>query len=186
MSEKPWKTTVAWEPILVPSRALPWPERLKGVLADLDVERAIRYSPQPKTKCNIYFTDIVRNMGIPAPTHWMTSGGDPAKVGQGIEMSANRLTVWFRDHGGRYGWWKADEGTACSAAERGHIVAAIWQSDGRREPGHVALVLGEVEGVTRISQAGGENFRDCSLAAGFGKRACQFWIQADREGAPHP
>lgn len=179
----PWKNTVAWEPVEVPGRLKPWPERLQAVIADLDVTTAIRYAPKPpSTFCNIYVTDIIRNMGLKAPTHWMTGQGDPAKVGQGIEMSANRLAVWLKNHGGRYGWWQADEGTSCNAAERGHLVLAIWQSDGRRQPGHVAIVLGEEDGETWITQAGAENFRRCTLRAGFGKLPVQFWIQAEREG----
>jgi hypothetical protein len=176
-----WKNVAAWEPILVPGREKPWAERLDAVLDDLDVVRAIRYDPQPKTKCNIYVTDVIRNMRVPAPEHWMTSEGVPAKMGQGIEMSANRLAPWFRLHGPRYGWWSADEATARNAAERGHLVVVSWQSDGRREPGHIAIVLGELDGKPRITQAGGFNSRECPLSAGFGNRGpLEFWIQAER------
>lgn len=180
-----WKTTVAWEPIQVPSADKPWEIRLRGIIADLDVERALRYKPHDeKTFCNIYANDIIANMGIAAPRHWMTSGGDPAKVGQGIEMSANRLVSWFKQHGGRYGWWSADEGTAVSAAERGHLVIAIMRGD-ERKPGHIAIVLGEKDNKTRISQAGAHNFAECDLQAGFGNRPVEFWIQAERGGEPH-
>ena len=71
-----WKNKPAWEDIDVPSRSLPWPERFPAVLRELDVENAPRYRAttvdgKPRTFCNIFATDVIRNMGIAAPTHWM-------------------------------------------------------------------------------------------------------------------
>lgn len=182
---QPWKNMPAWEDIRVPAADEPdWDKRYLAVLKDLDVLHSARYAAgDDKTFCNIFFTDFVRNMGLRAPTHWMTADGHPAKMGQGIEMSANRLATWFRNHGATYGWWKADELTASSAAERGHVVAAVWQSDGRRGPGHIAIVLGvDGDDMTAITQAGKNNFEQCTLRQGFGDLPVEFWIQAEREG----
>jgi hypothetical protein len=184
-----WKNLPAWEPALVPSRTLPWADRLKGVLADLDVERAPRYRSsvvdgKKKTFCNIFVTDVVRNMGLAAPLHWMTGAGDPATMGQGIEMSANRLHGWFPAHGARFGWWSADEGTAVSAAARGHLVLGVWRNE--TGPGHIAVVLGERDEATRIAQAGEYNFNDTALTTGFGKKPVSFWVQAERVGDETP
>lgn len=185
-----WKSTVAWEPIDVPSRNRPWAERLQGIIHDLDVTFALRYAAEPATKCNIYCTDIIRNMGFAEPCHWMTADGKPARVGRGIEMSANRLAAWFRKHGAAHGWVRADEGSAHDSATRGHLTVAIWQSDGRRGPGHCAIVLPrEVDTdkpeVMWITQAGKHNFRRCTLRMGFGDKTPEFWVQCRREGPPH-
>lgn len=178
-----WKNKPAWEDIDVPSRSLPWPERFPAVLRELDVETAPRYRAttvdgKPRTFCNIFATDVIRNMGIAAPTHWMV-GAVPAKLGQGIEMSANRLYPWFEVNGGTHGWWEADEGTAVAAAERGHLVIVIYRNP--NGPGHIAIVKGERDDETRITQAGAYNFADTALSTGFGKLPRKFWIQADRE-----
>lgn len=184
MSLTPWKNQPAWEDVDVPSRSLPWPERRAAVLRELDVENAPRYRAavvdgKPKTFCNIFVTDVIRNMGVKAPSHWMTGKGEPAKVGQGIEMTANRLYPWFQMNGATYGWWEADEATAASAADRGHLVVAVYRNPSG--PGHIVIVKGGVDGETRVAQAGAHNFADTSLSTAFGKLPRKFWIQADRE-----
>lgn len=170
-----WKNVVPWEAITVPSEG----KGLEAILADLDVEGAPRYKAKDgKTFCNIFVTDVVKAMGVRGPRHWHLSDGGEAKMGQGIEMSANRMHAWFRKHGAVYGWWEVDQGTAEAAAERGHLVVCSWPSDGRREPGHVAILLGE----DRITQAGKNNYESCSIKAGFGNRPVSFWVQVERAG----
>lgn len=185
MSQTPWKNMPPWEDITVPARNTPYPLRLGALIAELDVENAARYRPstvdgKSKTFCNIYATDIVRNMGFRAPTHWMTSKGEPATLKQGIEQNANAMFNWLGTHGGAYGWWKADLDTAVDAAKRGHLVLAIWKNP--QGPGHVAVVTGEKDGVVRITQAGAVNHKDTALGTGFGKKEPDYWIQAEREG----
>lgn len=180
-----WKNTARWEPIKVPSGKLPWAERLKGIIADLDVEHAFRYSPgKDTTWCNVYVTDVIQNMGVSAPRHWMKSDGRPSSVGRGIEMRANSLIRWFREHGPRWGWIGSDEGTAAAAAERGHLVVVGYLSPPQAGPGHVAIVLGRRDGEVLVSQAGRINRAEAGLRQCFGELPVEFWIQSNREWAP--
>jgi hypothetical protein len=180
-----WRNVAPYLPINVPSAILPWAERLPSIIEDLAVESAPRYAPTAdSTFCNIYATDIIRNMRFGAPAHWMTDKGVPAKVGQGMEMTANRLAVWFRKHGPVAGWWFANFEAAQTAAERGHLAVAIWQSDGRREPGHIAVFLGRSneKDEALFTQAGARNFRAGTHQACFGnKTPVEYFIQVNRE-----
>lgn len=172
-----WKNTPAWKAIDVPAASTPPSGRVARIIADLDVANAPRYKPQgDATFCNIFVTDVVRNHGLSAPTHWMTSGGDPATMGKGIEMSANRLIKWFMEHGGRYGWMEADEDTALAASDRGHLVVVGWYNpDTRRRPGHVAVLLPS----GNVAQAGARNSSDIDINVAFGPHQVQYFIQME-------
>lgn len=176
----PLQTQERWKDLEdLPMVGVPWAERRAAVQRELNVEMSPRYAPDSNlTWCNIYLTDFIRLMGIPAPRHWMTSGGAPAAVGKGIEMTANGLLTWFEDKGATYGWMKADAKTAQDAAERGHFVAVGWRNPSRG-PGHVAVVLGR----DRISQAGRTNHFVCTVRMGFGDpKPLEWYVLMDRPG----
>ena len=173
----------------------PWPSRLKGVLLALNVEQSPRYKPGHKldakgglvpassvTWCNVYVTDIIAAMGVSAPRHWVTSSGEPAAIGKGVELSANRLIAWFDKHGARYGWMRSDSRTAQEAARRGHLVIVGWSNPKPALPGHVSVVLGP----DRITSAGRRNFYECTVKESFGLSvdapALRWFVQTDRPG----
>lgn len=174
--------TERWKPLHVKASALPWPQRLDGVLVELAVASNPRYRPTAtQTWCNILFTDVVAAMGIAAPRHWMTSKGEPAAVGRGREMRANDLVDWFRTHGATWGWMATDRETAEKAATRGHLAAVTWRND-KGGPGHIAVVLGP----DAIAQAGRQSFSRGRVAQGFGAaEPLEWWVQMERGGQPH-
>ena len=171
---------------------VPWQERRAAVQRDLNVELSPRYTPDQRldkgepilepgtTWCNVYVTDFIRLMGVPAPTHWVMQGGSPAAVGKGLEPRANAMLDWFDKHGGRYGWMSADSATAQAAAERGHLVVVGWKNPRPPNPGHVAIVLG----ADRITQAGGKNHFVCTVRMGVGRvaddKGLKWYVQMDR------
>ena len=173
---------------------VPWQERRAAVQRELNVEMSPRYTPDQRlaqgepvlepgiTWCNVYVTDFIRLMGVPAPTHWVMQDGSPAAVGKGLELRANALIDWFDKHGGRYGWMSADSATAQAAAERGHLVVVGWKNPRPPNPGHVAIVLG----ADRITQAGGKNHFVCTVRMGFGRvaddKGLKYFVQMDRPG----
>lgn len=179
----PLQTVEPWLPLSLKAADLPWPERSNALRLELNVEQSPRYAPRDdgSTFCNIYATDFIAGMGVAAPRHWMMSTGDPAAVGKGLEMSANRLYDWFEEHSARYGWMAADSVTAQNAAERGHVVVVCWKNPTRR-PGHIAVVVGR----DRISQAGGTNHFVCTVRMGFGRvaddKGLKYFVQMDRPG----
>lgn len=176
---------------------VPWLERFRAVQRELNVEMSPRYTAGARldkgeviiepgtTWCNVYVTDFIRLMGVPAPTHWVMSNGDPAAVGKGAELRANGLVDWFEKHGGRYGWAKADSRAAQDAADRGHLVVVGWKNPRQPLPGHVAIVLGS----DRITQAGGRNHFVCTVRMGFGRgvddASLRWYVQMDRPGGHH-
>jgi hypothetical protein len=171
---------------------VPWPKRWHLVREYLNVERSERYRPgfrvedggvfKPSkgvTWCNVYVTDFIALMGVEAPRHWMTSKGEPAALGKGVEHRANELLDWFGAHGPRYGWASADSQSAQAAAERGHLVVVGWRNPKRPEPGHIAIVKGR----DRITQAGKTNQFECTVRMGFGDaQPLEWYIQMDRPG----
>lgn len=179
----PLQTTEPWRPLSPKASDLPWPERAGALRLELNVEQSPRYAPRDDgtTFCNIYTTDFIAGMGVTAPRHWMMSNGNPAAVGKGLEMSANRLYDWFEEHGARYGWMSCDSTTAQNAAERGHVVVVCWKNPQRR-PGHIAVVVGR----DRISQAGRKNHFVCTVRMGFGDlKPLKWYVQMDRLGGHH-
>lgn len=174
-----------------PLLEVPWPERFRAVQLMLNVEVSPRYTPdqkldkgqviiQPKTSwCNVYVTDFIKLMGVPAPTHWVMQDGSSAAVGKGTELRANGLIDWFAKHGARYGWMSTDATTAQNAAQRGHLVVVGWKNPRPPLSGHVAIVLGR----DRITQAGGTNHFQCTVKMGFGDAKPLVWYtQMERPG----
>ena len=173
---------------------VPWQDRRAAVQRELNVELSPRYTPDQRldqgepilepgpTWCNVYVTDFIRLMGVPAPTHWVMQDGSPAAVGKGLELRTNAMLDWFDKHGGRYGWMSADSATAQAAAERGHLVVVGWKNPRPPNPGHVAIVLG----ADRITQAGGKNHFVCTVRMGFGRvaddKGLKYFVQMDRPG----
>lgn len=170
---------------------VPWPERFRAVQLMLNVEVSPRYTPDQRldkgqvilepgtTWCNVYVTDFIRLMGVPAPTHWVMKDGAPAAVGKGTELRANGLVDWFEKHGARYGWMACDATVAQNAAQRGHLVVVGWKNPKPPRPGHVAIVLGR----DRISQAGATNQFQCTVKMGFGDaKPLVYFVQMDRPG----
>lgn len=177
----PIQTLQQWKPLYLEATKLPWPRRRDAVQLELNVERSPRYKPGNVTWCNVYATDFIRGMGVPAPRHWMTKGGDPATPGQGMEMSANRLHDWFETCGARYGWVIASSEVAQRAASRGHLVVVLWKNP-TGASGHIAVVLGP----DRISQAGRKNLFVGTLKEGFGaSKPLSWYVQMDRPGGHH-
>lgn len=186
MSNQEWKNEPPWRAIKVPARLLkPGPEKLRAVIAELDVENAARYKPSSYgTYCNIFAQDVITAMGF-HPGHWVRSeDGGPAEQGHGTELSANLMARWFDKWGAAQGWVEADRKVATDAAARGHLVVVIWDS-GTKGPGHVAIMLPE----GTIAQAGGSNFVGKTIREGFGTKPVRFWVQANSgqhasQGAP--
>lgn len=178
----PLQTKEPWVPLEVKATSVPWPERAAAVQRELNVELSPRYHPRKSTTfCNVYATDFIAGMGIPAPRHWMTTKGDPAAVGKGTEMSANRLVDWFEKFGPRYGWCASDRETTQRAACRGHLAVVLWKNP-KGGPGHIAVVLGH----DRISQAGRKNLFVGTLREGFGDlKDLRWYVQMDRPGGHH-
>lgn len=162
----PWKNTPAWREIEVPSRKLHRRERLMGIIRDLDVEDAVRYRRQGRTTyCNIYATDIIKNMRVTAPRHWMYKGVPSEGTSFAHEYTANMLHDWFDEHGSKFGWKEVtlDEAKQLAASES--LAIAIWKNpDTRRLPGHIAVF--RPDGL--ITQAGLSNFESGTLEQGFG------------------
>jgi hypothetical protein len=168
-----FKSTPPWQPIDPPAGELPpSPEKLRMVIDELDVTNAPRYQPNPsQTWCNIFATDVIQAMGH-EPGHWVRKDGNPALVGQGIELNANGLIRWMAEHGPKKGWIVADRQTATDAAARGHLVLVGWDSKSAK-PGHVAIMLPE----GTIAQAGRRNFVGETIRSGFGQLQPVFFVQ---------
>ena len=181
MSKLDHKTVEPWKYISIEAAKLPpSPGKLRAVIDELDVEHAPRYRARKgATFCNIFVTDVCDAMGF-QPSHWVTTDGEQAGVGEGVELNANGLCRWFAKFGASKGWVEADRKTAMDAAERGHFVVLGWDSKSEK-PGHVAVLLPE----GTIAQAGRTNFVGKTIREGFGDLKPRFWIQA-RGGSHKP
>ena len=178
-----WKNTPPWRAIEVPSRRLILDDRLMGVIADLDVEEAVRYRPQGRTTfCNIFVTDVIRNCRIAAPDHWMNKGVPTQGHSHGEEYTANMLHDWFIEHGPKFGWKEVDEEGAKQHAAIGLVAVACWKNpDTRRRPGHIAVF--RKDGL--IAQAGFNNFEKGTLQQGFGTASPIRFFAIDTYHMPH-
>ncbi len=174
--------TPPWLPVQPEAgNAPPGPDKLKAVIAELDVVNSKRYrAGMGKTWCNIFVTDVIEAMGF-EPGHWVDRLGSPAKVGEGEELSANKLVRWLITHGPARGWAESDRNSAMAAAERGHLVVVAYDSKSTKHSGHVAILLPE----GTIAQAGRTNFVGRTIREGFGVLPVKFFVQM-RGGSHKP
>lgn len=184
------------------------PELLRAVARQFEVERNPRYARSVgATWCNIFLWDVTAALRCEIP-HWievgrilhdssvdMTHEGDPAPLPdkgaayeptapriKSIELTANGVVDWLAKHGPRFGWSVVERVHAGELAALGQPVAVVWANKDRAGrpagPGHVALLLPPVDGALRIVQAGGRNFYDKSLEAGFANLPVLFYAHA--------
>lgn len=168
-----FKNVEQFRDIKIPTSQLPWsPDKIRAVAKELDPVNSPRYKADAhRTWCNIFVTDLFNAMGV-VPGHWMNEDGSLGEQGHGIEMSANRLVRWMKEHGPAYGWTPTDKDTAFDAAERGHLVMLGWENIGGGS-GHVAILLPE----GTIAQAGKRNFIGEPVSAGFGNLPVLYFVK---------
>jgi hypothetical protein len=195
-----------------PGRSGTSPEQLRQELAaiidHLAVEKSthLRYRPSAgRTFCNIYAHDYCHLAGVYLPRVWWTGDAlerlargesvEP-RLGASIdEQRANDLFRWLRAFGPRFGWRQTGTltklQTEVNAGAVG-LICAIRREDGK--PGHVAVVVPEVEELHARrdvagevvaplqSQAGSRNFSYGTGTPGWWKGEqfadAAFWIHA--------
>jgi len=141
--------------------------RYLAVVKQFDVEENKRYKPSPTgaTACNIYCTDVTAAMAAPIP-HWLFK----------TELNANATVDWLlaSPHGGSdYGWMECSSIEAHNAANNGFPTVVAWKNP--TGIGHIAVVIPSSQPGVRIAQAGGANFFDRGVVAGFGTRVVRYF-----------
>lgn len=142
----------------------------------------LRYAPSDRaTYCDIYAYDLAMLCQVYLPRVWWTDmalrqirAGNTVAVDWGVtvrELNANALYDWFVDFGMGFGWRRATEVDELQeAANAGNIAYIVAQRSNMNEPGHIAAVIPEHDGLFAIrkngkvtqpveSQAGPENVR---------------------------
>lgn len=136
------------------------------------------------TACNIFFTDIVQQLRISGPYHWVDKKGNPLRFASGVsskgrELSANGTIEWFRTHGKFNGLTKCNVEAALSFAASNKLVAVTWHSNSQIKSGHIAAMLED----GTIAQAGrGMPFVGRALTFGFGFYPVEFWTYTGAMG----
>lgn len=157
-----WQPEFPWEGVtpIVTSDVDERRGELYGEILDaFDVEGHRRYRfDSAYTYCNIYAWDVTKAMGVEIP-HWYDEvTGKKTAAGVGSEMSANRMDVWFDEHGAENGWRLVDVQESVAAAQAGQPAVAIWRNPNPRRSGHIALIRPEsTPGQVLIAQAGAQN-----------------------------
>ena len=135
-----WREKAPWLPIRAPHQADASARRAQeyvDVCAQFDVEHAWRYRPREGlTFCNIFVWDCTCALGCEIP-HWADDEGAPCAVGDGTEMTANRMHEWLAAESG--GWKPCTVRDGAARAALGFPVVAAWRNPAG--VGHVAMVL---------------------------------------------
>jgi hypothetical protein len=132
------------------------------------------------TACNILFTDIVEQMQLNGPFHWVDKKGNPMRYRSGIvglatELSANGLIAWFEQYGRDYKWYHVTREQALLNASKNVLTAVTYFNPKPGKSGHIATVLED----GTIAQAGaGMPFVGKSIETGFGNLPIQFYAYA--------
>lgn len=134
------------------------------------------------TACNIFFTDVVQQLKLTGPYHWIDKKGNPLRYSstshvKGSELSANAMIDWFRVHGESYQWERTTRYEAEQQALKGLLAAVTYYAvpviNEPPKSGHIAVLLED----GTIAQAGaGFPFVGKELAEGFGKLPVEFWV----------
>ena len=142
---------------------------------------------QPKrikaTACNILFTDIVRQLQLTGPLHWVDYKGNPMQYRTGLagiahELNANGLIAWFEQYGRDYGWYPVTHQQALLSSKANKPVAVTYYNPVPGHSGHIAILLED----GTIAQAGmGMPFVGKSIETGFGTKPKQFWAYEVKE-----
>lgn len=147
------------------------------------LERYKENKEKKLTYCNVFFTDMVQQLKLPGPYHWVDKKGNPMQfvpgvAGKATEMLANDIIDWFGAHGHEYGWVKVNKYAALEFAEWGRLVAVTWHSGSRGKSGHIAVLLDD----GTIAQAGkGIPFVGLPIESGFGDKTVEYWAHLDDE-----
>lgn len=138
--------------------------RYRAVIDQFDVESNKRYAADPNgaTKCNIFAWDVTRAMAAEIP-HWRFKD----------ELNANAIFDWLSGEGTDYGWHWCTDSIARQRALEGFPTVVAWKNP--VGVGHIAVVIPSKEPGVRIAQAGGANFADRSVVAGFGSRIVRYF-----------
>ena len=134
-------------------------EMVLGVIDWIDVERSPRYAKSGNaTYCNVAAHDVLRELGTYLPRVWWTNppavrfDTTPEYGKNCIEMSANRLVDWMREHGHEFGWRIYGIPPKLRAGDIGVVIGRA-----RKGHGHVQVLYSRA-GEQRAMQAGVENF----------------------------
>lgn len=160
---RPWQPESPWlevTPLDVSEQGSRDPEQYAAVIDRFDVDGHRRYDYEhSNTYCNIFAWDVTKAMGVEIPHWYDENSGLETPLGEGIEMSANRMDAWFDAHGAEHGWRGISAAEAAIAAASGHPTLALWRNPNPSRSGHVALIRPESEpGELLIAQAGASNF----------------------------
>jgi hypothetical protein len=145
-----------------------------------------RYVPDisgNRTFCNIFFTDVVQQLHLEGPYHWVDDKGNPMRflpgtAVKGRELSANGLIDWFRKYGAGYGWLQVERNEAEEIAKQNKLVAVTYHSGTPGRSGHIAVLLEDGS----IAQAGaGMPFVGHSVETGFGNHPIEFWAYVEEK-----
>ena len=148
----------------------------RQVAEQLDVANNPRYKPRGgNTFCNVFSVDVCAAMGADLP-YWVGAAGEKAPVSdQFFEANANWLCAWLGNDGPRHGWTRCTAEEAVQHAQLGQPTVVCWLNWRRVDryhnalgSGHIAMVIPSDSPGVRIAQAGGDNFFDGDVAAGFG------------------
>lgn len=135
------------------------------------------------TACNILFTDVVQQLRLPGPYHWIDKKGNPLRYSKdahvkGSELSANTMIDWLRVHGQDYGWERVSRERALFYAANNRLVGVAYYAvplpEQPPKSGHIAILLED----GTIAQAGaGFPFVGKSVETGFGNLPIEYWVQ---------
>ncbi len=138
----------------------------------------------PDTHCDAFVWDVTRAMGCEIPGGAVDAAGNPAPVGSpgSLELGANGMIRWLRQHGPRYGWREVMQSEAARHARAGRPAVVTWYAEAPPYIGHMAMIRPAARHTERgvaIAQAGAVNCDDCFLADGFGGRGPLQWWNHD-------
>lgn len=148
----------------------------RKVIQQFKVATNPRYTPRDAlTYCNIFAGwDYTCAMGCEIP-HWVDVFGNKVPVGNGSELTANKISDWLNTQGASRGWREVTEFEARRLALEGKPTIVTWKNPFGN--GHQAVVFPNSDTTkTYIAQAGAICFENGLLSRGFGKQEnLQFW-----------
>lgn len=165
-------------------------ERVKSlskIITWLRVEHSRRYAGSPPTTyCNIYAHDYCYLSAAYLPRIWWTpksitilhdGGSLIPRYGVTVsELTANRIFEWLREFGPDFGWVRAVDLTEIQeAANSGKVVIICAQRHDLNLPGHICVVVPEIDGQQAV-RSSSKIVKPLQSQAGLKNYAYKSWV----------
>lgn len=120
-------------------------QRYRSAIDKFNVENNRRYAVNQKgtgdTYCNLFVTDVTREMGAEIPHFIDKTNGRPLKSSKepnATALTANRMNDWLNKYGPQYGWRKTTADAAQHYANQGKPSVTSWRNSFGH--GHIQMV----------------------------------------------